>query len=92
LLKDSSQALYTANPSQQLSELTSLCCLFFGQHPRANYWDKTKLYQNVYQEFLEKVKVPQKRKLFSHLALVGREEGLHNLLSKGDLVEMMKAK
>ena len=92
LLKDSSQALYAANPSQQLSELIALSWLFLGQHPRAKYWEKTTLYQNVYQEFLEKIKAPQKRKLFSHLALVGREEGLQNLLSKGDLVEMIKAK
>ncbi|WCL80973.1 glycosyl transferase [Saprospira sp. CCB-QB6] len=92
LLQDTSQALYLENPTEQLSELIAIAWLFLGQHTEAKYWQKTSLFEVVYQEFLEKVKDPQKRKLFSHLALVGRAEGLKNLQAKADLMELLKGK
>lgn len=92
LLQDTSRALYLANPTEQLSELIATAWLFLGQHTEAKYWKKTSLFELIYREFLEKVKAPQKRELFSHLALVGRAEGLKNLQAKADLMELLKGK
>lgn len=90
LLQDTSQAIYSDNKSKQLSKLIATAWLFLSQHENAKYWQKTSLFELVYQEFLEKVKAPQKRKLFSHLALIGRDEGLKNLQSQTELMKLLK--